>query len=136
MSNKKSRKAPLINVPYLSGEARLEQINREGGEEFVKLYGTKPWFFKNPELPPPHNKMSTIVKDTLGRQYNFPKDQPNVAHVKLKRMSVRSDGRRDVMFPDIAELITLEDKRSFIVKNIILGEYRVATATLYIEWIE
>lgn len=135
MKTRKSRKN-LPTIPYLSGEERLEQINREGNDEFVKLYGVNPWFFKNPELPPPHNKMPSVIVDDKGRQYNFPKDKPNAAHVKLSRAPKLSDGRRDVLFPELGEIVLLADKRSFIVKNILVGDYRVATATLFIEWVE
>jgi hypothetical protein len=135
MKSKKKRSNPVIPEPYLSGEARLEQINREGGDEFVKLYGVNPWFFKNPDLPPPHNKMKTIIQDEFGRRYNFPQDQPNVVHVRLKRAPNLSDGQRRITFPLPGEIVSLADKKQFQVKETIIGQYRVATATLVVEWL-
>jgi len=137
MSRSKSSKR--ISEPYQSGEARLEQLNRDtdlNSEQQFHKYGAKPWFLRNPELPPPLNKLPTTASDNLGRTYNFPVDKPDEVHVKLKRAPARWDGNREVFFPELGDHILLNDGREFVVDNILLGEHRTNTAVLLVIWIK
>jgi hypothetical protein len=137
MSKRKSR--TRITGPYLSGEARLEQLNTDtdlNSEQQFHKYGANPWFLERPELPPPLNRMPTVARDTLGRTYNFPLDKPNEVHVKLKRAPNRWTGERDILFPDLNDVVVLNDGREFLVENILLGEHRTNTAVLFVQWLK
>ena len=140
-NRKSSSKKKRIPDSYLSGEARAEQLNRDlaaGALDDAQLhtkYGSAPWFLRNPELPPPANRMTTVIKDTEGREYNFPVDRPDEVHVKLKRAPPRWDGSREVLLPNLGDVITLSDERQFTVDNVLLGEYRTNTATLLVTWL-
>lgn len=128
--------------PYLSGEARAEQLNRElvsgtlDDDQLQRKYGSSPWFLTNPELPPPANRMKTVIKDSEGREYNFPEDRPDEVHVKLKRAPPRWDGSREVFLPNLGDVITLSDERQFTVDNVLLGEHRTNTAALVVTWLQ
>jgi len=130
-----------IPEPYLSGQARLEKLNRQlkSGElsrdQALKIFGANPWFLEHPELPPPANQMKTSAADEQGRKYAFPADQENVAHVKLDKAPPRFTGYREVNLPRPGEVITLEDGRQFSIGSVLLGENRMTSAALTITWL-